>query len=390
MDKNLKVALVHDYLREYGGAERVLEALHEMFPEAPIYTSYLNLNGLGPHAQRIKNWNIKTSWMQNLPFANKLISPLRVLAPAAFESFDLTEYDLVISSSSSYFANTVITSPEALHINYIHTPPRYLYGYATSYNYKKHWWTRIAGEIANHFLRLMDFEIAQRPDVLIANSKNIAARIKKFYRRDSEVIYPPIDVKRFKNIDLRFKKEREYYLSLGRLVRGKGTEIIVEACTKLDLPLKVVGSGPELERLKKLAGKNVEFLGLIKDEDIPEILAGAKATIVASEDEDFGIVPVESMAAGTPVIALRAGGFLETVVEGNPSTSSGRATGEFFEKATTESLMEVLKEFKPEKYESENCVTQAEKFSKEEFKKKISQLIEKNYRVDWVKIFCHI
>jgi len=369
----MKVALVHDYLREYGGAERVLEVLHEMFPEAPIYTSYYNPKGLGSHAQRIKSWDIKTSWMQKLPFANFLISPLRVLAPAAFESFDLTEYDLVISSSSSYFANAVITSPEALHINYIHTPPRYLYGYATSYNYKKHWWTRILGEIANHFLRLMDFEIAQRPDILVANSKNIASRIKKFYRRDSVVIYPPIDVEKFKIQNSKFKtasqNSKDYYLSLGRLVRGKGTEVIVEACTKLNLPLKVVGSGPELERLKKIAGNNVEFLGLVSDEKLPEILAGAKATIVASEDEDFGIVPVESMAAGTPVIAVRAGGFLETIIEGK--------TGEFFEKATPESLEKVLKEFNPEKYRSEDCIKQAEKFSKEEFKKKMSDLIDK-------------
>jgi glycosyltransferase involved in cell wall biosynthesis len=153
------------------------------------------------------------------------------------------------------------------------------------------------------------------------------------------------------------------------LVRGKGTEVIVEACTKLNLPLKVVGSGPELERLKKIAGNNVEFLGLVSDEKLPEILAGAKATIVASEDEDFGIVPVESMAAGTPVIAVRAGGFLETIIEGK--------TGEFFEKATPESLEKVLKEFNPEKYRSEDCIKQAEKFSKEEFKKKMSDLIDK-------------
>lgn len=364
----MKVALVHDYLREYGGAERVLEVFHEMFPEAPIYTAYLNLAGLGSHAKDFKNWNIKTSWIQHLPFANKLISPLRVLAPSIFESFDLTDYDLVISSSSTYFANAVITSPESLHINYIHTPPRYLYGYATSYNYKKHWWTRIAGEIANHFLRLADFEIAQRPDVLVANSQNVADRIKKFYRREATVIYPPVDVKRFKNSDLRIK-EKEHYLSLGRLVRGKGTEIIVEACTKLNLPLKVVGSGPELGRLKKLAGENVEFLMSVDDEKVPEILAGARATIVASEDEDFGIVPVESMAAGTPVIAVRAGGFLETVIDGR--------TGEFFEKADVESLVKVLKDFDYKKFKSEDCIKQAEKFSKEEFKKKFLQLIAK-------------
>lgn len=364
----MKVALVHDFLREYGGAERVLEVLHEMFPDAPIFTAFSDLKGLGSHGLRMKDWDIRTSFIQDLPFAGKLISPFRILAPAAFESFDLTEYDVVISSSSTYFANAVITSPDALHINYIHTPPRYLYGYATSYNYKKHWWTRIAGEIANHFLRLMDFEIAQRPDILIANSQNIAQRIKKFYKRDALVIYPPIDIKRFKNIDLRFKK-KEYFLSVGRLVRGKGTETIVEAATKLNLPLKVVGTGPEFNRLKKLAGKTIEFLGHIEDSSLPEIFAKARATIVSSEDEDFGIVPVESMAAGTPVIAVATGGFLETIISGK--------TGEFFDKANVESLTKVLKDFDYKKYKSEDCLKQAEKFSKEEFEKKILSLVNK-------------
>lgn len=376
----MKVALVHDYLKEYGGGERVLEALHEMFPEAPVFTAYLNPQGLGSHWERIKNWDIRTSWMQKLPWGNRLISPLRVLAPATFESFDLTDYEIVISSCNTYFAKAVITKPEALNISYIHTPPRYLYGYATSYNYKKHWWTRIMGEAANHFLRLWDFQTAQRPDVLVANSKNVAARIKKFYRREAQVIYPPVDIKKYKQnlrsndlqvSSIKYKgKEKEYFLSLGRLVRGKGVDIIVEACSKLNVPLKVVGSGPELESLKKIAGKNVEFLGPVEDAKIPEILAGAEATIVASEDEDFGIVPIESMACGTPVIAVKAGGFLETVVEGK--------TGEFFPQASAESLMEALKNFDPGKYDPGVCRKQAEKFSKERFKKEILDLIDKN------------
>lgn len=372
----MKIALVHDYLREYGGAERVLEVLHEMFPSAPVFTAYYDPKGLGIHNARVREWDIRTSWMQKLPFGNRLISPLRIFASSAFESFDLIDYDVVISSSSTYFANAVITKPEALHINYIHTPPRYLYGYATSYNYKKHWYTRILGEIANHFLRLYDFEIAQRPDILVANSKNIAARIKKFYRRDSVVIYPPVNTEKFKIQNSKLKtasqNSKDYYLSLGRLVRGKGTEIIVEACRKLNLPLKVAGSGPEEERLKKIAGKDTEFLGLVNEEELPELLSRAMATIVASEDEDFGIVPVESMACGTPVIAVKRGGFLETVIPGK--------TGEFFEKATTDSLMKTLKEFDPKKISSEDCRKQAEKFSKTRFKKEMSELISKNLK----------
>lgn len=402
----MKVALVHDYLREYGGAERVVEALHEIFPDAPIFTAYFNPTGLGPHAQRIKKWDIRTSWMQNLPWANKLISPFRIFAPMAFESFNFSEYDTVISSCNIYFAKAVITKPKTLHISYIHTPPRYLYGFTTSFNYKKNPLTNLLGELANHFLRLYDFETSQRPDVLVANSKNVAERIKKFYRRGAVIIYPPIDIGKFKSqtkrhsganaVSDRIQKTDpigsikstlqddgvtgSYFLSVGRLVRGKGVEVILEACAKLNLSLKVVGIGPLLEILKNqfskidrsqapLIYKNIEFLGQVEDEKMPGIYAGAKATIIASEDEDFGIVPVESMASGTPVIAVKAGGFLETVIEGK--------TGVFFEKATPESLIEVLEKFDHNKFKEEDCIKQADKFSKSRFKKEIINLIKK-------------
>jgi len=362
----MKVALAHDYLREYGGAERVLEVLHEIFPEAPVYTAYYNPAGLGINAERIKKWDIRPSWFQHFPYANKLLSPFRIFAPMMFESFDLSEYDLVISSSSAtHLAKSVLTKPETLHISYIHTPPRFLYGYTTSFNYKKHWYTRIGGEIINHFMRIYDFEVSQRPDILIANSKNIAARIKKFYRRDSVVIYPPIDIKEF-NLK---KQKSEYFLALNRLVRGKGTDTIIEACTKLNLPLKVAGSGPEMDNLKKIAGKNVEFLGFVTDEERVKLYSDAKALIVASEDEDFGITSVEAQASGTPVIAVSAGGYLETVVKGK--------TGEFFD-GSIDDLTRVLQDFDPKKYKAEDCRKQAEKFSVERFKESVLKLVEKN------------
>src|SRR3990167_3416032 len=397
----MRVALVHDYLREYGGAERVLEVLHEIFPDAPVYTAYYNPKGLGINASRFASWDIRPSWFQHFPFANKLLSPFRIFGPKMFESFNLSEFDLIISSSSAtYFSKAVITKPEALHISYIHTPPRYLYGYTTSFNYKKHWWTRIAGEIANHFLRIYDFETSQRPDILVANSKNVRERIKKFYRRDAIVISPPVDIKKFykqsfsarlqladrrdytviyppvqlEQVQSKKEKGKNYFLSLGRLVRGKGTEIIVEAAVKLNLPLKVAGSGPELERLKKLAGKSVEFLGEISDGDLPEIYANGKALIVASEDEDFGITSVEAQSAGTPVIAVKAGGYLESIIEGK--------TGEFFDKADVDSLIKVLETFDYKKYKSEDLKKNAERFSKEKFKKEIKDLIEKNLKQD--------
>lgn len=384
----MKVALVHDYLREYGGAERVLEALHEIFPKAPLFTAYVNLAEMGEHGKRFNppagGWDIRTSWFQKFPFAGKLLSPFRLFAPMMFESFDLSEYDLVISSCAIYFAKAVITKPEALHISYIHTPPRYLYGYTTSFNYKKNPITRILGEIANHFLRIYDFETSQRPDILVANSKNVQERIKKFYRRDSMVVYPPVDLSKSKVQNSKFKVKEEYFLVLSRLVRGKGVEVVVEACGRLGLPLKVAGTGPEMDSLKfkvqSAKFKTIEFLGWVSDEESVKLLAGAKALIVAAEDEDFGITSIEAQAAGTPVIAPASGGFLETVID--PSVNSGQvATGILYGgpgMVTVDSLVGVLREFREDQFKVEDCRKNAERFSKERFKKEILELVEKN------------
>lgn len=366
----MKVALAHDYLKEFGGAERVLEALHEIFPNAPVYTAYYNPESLGENGKRFATWDIRTSWFQKFPFANYLLSPFRLFAPLMFESFDLSEYDLVISSSSAaYLAKAVITKPETLHISYIHTPPRFLYGYVTSFNYKKNPITRILGEIANHFLRIYDFEVSQRPDILVANSKNIKERIKKFYRRDAVVIYPPVDLKEF---HLKKTKE-EYFLALNRLVRGKGVDIIVSAATKLGISLKVAGVGPEMNALKKAAGKNIEFLGWVSDEERVKLLSSAKALIVAAEDEDFGITSIEAQAAGTPVIAPASGGFLETVIDGKTGLLYGGPG-----LVDADSLTKALQEFDTLKFNPEDCRKNAEKFSKERFKKEILELVEKN------------
>lgn len=371
----MKVALVHDYLREYGGAERVLEALHEIWPEAPIYTAYYNPASLGIHKSKFKGWNIKTSWIQNLPFANRLLSPFRIFAPGIFEGFDFSEFDLVISSCNTYFSKAVQVKKDAKSISYIHTPPRYLYGYTTSFNYKKHWWTRVIAELMNHYLRVVDFETSQRPDMLIANSENVKSRIRKFYRRDAEVVYPPVDVAEL----LKIKKQKgKYFLTLNRLSRGKGTEIAVAACSKLNLPLKVASTGGELSNLKKIAGKSVEFIGEVSEEEKAELFSEATALIACSEDEDFGITVVEAQAAGVPVIAAKAGGHLETVVEGK--------TGEFYmpgflgdyqtyvDPVSVDNLVDVLEKFNPAKYKESDLRKNAEKFSKESFKKMIMDL----------------
>ena len=385
----MKVALVHDYLREYGGAERVLEALHEIFPDAPVYTAYYNPEALGENNKRFKNWDIRPSWFQKFPFANQLLSPFRIFGPMMFESFDLSEYDLVISSSSAtHLSKSVITKPETLHLSYIHTPPRFLYGYTTSFNYKKHWWTRIGGEIINHFMRIYDFEVSQRPDILIANSKNVAGRIKKFYRRNSVVIYPPVELEEYRVSSIKYKGEKDYFLVLSRLVRGKGTEAIVEACGKLGLPLKVAGTGPEMDNLKKLATNykqhtshsglpTTNFLGWVSDSERVKLLQNAKVLIVASEDEDFGITAIEAQAAGTPVIAPASGGFLETVIPGKTGLLYG-GPGQ----VNVNSLIEALQKFNLADYDQEDLRKNAEKFSKERFKKEILELIDKQLKKD--------
>ncbi len=363
----MKIALAHDYLKEFGGAERVLEALHEIFPDAPLYTAYVNLDSMGENGERFRNWDIRPSWFQKFPFANSLLSPFRIFGPMMFESFDLSQFDLVISSSATYSAKGVITKPETLHLSYIHTPPRFLYGYVTSFNYKKNFLTRILGEIGNHFLRIYDFEISQRPDILVANSKNIQARIKKFYRRDSVVIYPPVDL-----TELKLQKKKEnYFLVLSRLVRGKGVEVVVEACGKLGLPLKVAGSGPELGNLKRYT--NIAFLGWVSDKERVKLLQNAKALIVASEDEDFGITSIESQACGTPVIAPASGGFLETVINGKTGILYG-GPGQ----VSVDVLAEALQKFNHDNFDPEESRKNAEKFSKERFKKEILELIDKN------------
>ena len=230
-DKNLKVALVHDYLREYGGAERVVEDLHEIFPEAPLFTSYYNPSGLGGNAGRFKSWDIRTSWMQHVPFANRLISPFRIFAPLMFQSFNFTGYDMVISSDAIYFPKSINVPKNTLHICYIHTPPRYLYGYDTSINLQKYWPVKIYAWVVNHFLRLYDFWSSSTVDLWIANSLNIQRRIKKFYRKSSVVIYPVVEVEKFIK-ESKGVKKAGYFLIVSRLVGSKGLEEAARAAKR--------------------------------------------------------------------------------------------------------------------------------------------------------------
>jgi len=368
------VAIVHDYIKEYGGAERVLEALHDIFPDSKVFTSVYLPKYLGPHRERFEGWNIRSSWADVLPFRAKLISPLRLVAPELFKSLDLSEYDVVIvSATGAYSPNTIKTKSEkhrAMHICYTHTPPRYLYGYETARNWKKNVVTRWLGTLSIHFLRQIDFKSSQNVDYFIANSQETKRRIQKFYRKDAVVIYPPVDIQ---SSNLKVERlDREYYLTGGRIARAKHTDLIIDAFIKNGLPLKVFGKGfagfEDEIRDKISTTLNIEFLGEVSDEEKNELMAGAKAFIIASKDEDFGIVPVEAMMAGTPVISHRSGGPLETVIAGK--------TGLFFDELNVESLNSAIKKFQKTKFDYSEIAKYSKKFSKERFEKEIKEFVK--------------
>ena len=365
----MKVAIVHDYIKEYGGAERVLEALTEIFPDAPIYTAFYKRNS--ESYKHFKNKKIIASWVQYFPFfGSKLYSPLRFLTPLIWASFNLSKYDLVISSASWYIAKGFKKKDDKfVEICYCHTPPRWLYGYSTSVNFQKYWPVKIYAMIVGHFLRLYDFKQAQKVNYFIANSKEVQARIKKFYRRDATVIYPPVSLPKTPDV-----KREDYYFIVSRIVGAKGLELAVEAALKMGFQLKIAGSPAgyyfEHNKLVKKSQGKVEFLGQVSDEELTKLYKGAKAFLALSRDEDFGITPVESQLCGTPVIAFNGGGYKETVIDGK--------TGVLFDDYSVDGLIEAVKRFESAKFNAKNCIEQAEKFSKERFKKEIKEFVEKH------------
>lgn len=364
MEKSLRVAIVHDYLREYGGAERVVESLHGLFPNAPLYTAFVDPTSLGTHWHRFKDFKIIESIAARIPFIHSLFSPLRVFSAYFFESFDFSEFDVVITSTNMYMAKAIITTPKTFHICYCHTPPRSLYGYATQTNWKKNPFIRIVGELINYQMRRVDFLTAQRPDIMVANSKETQARILKFYKRDSVVMYPPVALKAV----AASTKTRTYYLYVNRLAYAKNPELVVRMATTHSLPLKIVGTGAMESTLKQIAGPTVEFLGAVQDEALAALYADAIAVLYPVKDEDFGIVPVESMLSGTPVIAHNSGGPKETVL---PNT-----TGILFDDLSENGLWEAVERCKSISWDSEKIKKHAAQFSDDKFKKNMLKLIE--------------
>jgi len=370
---NLRVALVHDYLVEYGGAERVLETLCEMFPGAPIYTAF-TIRGSTAWKQ-FKDRKIIESGLAPLLKFKKLYSPLRFLVPWVWEGFDFIDYDVVISSASWYITKGIIVPPDCKHISYIHTPPRYLYGLPTAIEWQRYPLVKLYANIVNKFLRKYDYLAAQRPDILVVNSANVQERVRRLYKRDSTVIYPPVMVEEIINktqkSKLKSQKNTDYYLIVSRVVGAKGIDMAIEAANKLGVNLKIVGETAGLrweeEKLKKLRGSTVEFVGRVEDAKLWQYYSQAKGFLALAKDEDFGMTVVEAQAAGTPVLAFYGGGYKETVIDGK--------TGLFFRDYTVDNLIEALGKFERMQFKRAELQENARKFDEAVFIKKINRLV---------------
>jgi len=358
----VKVALVHDWLSTKGGAEKVLEAFIELFPNADLFTLVDHM----PKHKRdfLKNLNIKTSFLQNVPLSKKYFRHYLPLFPMAVESFDLRGYDLVLSSSYAV-SKGVLTLPNQLHISYCHSPMRYAWDMYHTY-IKEHNIKGVKGAFIKYTLfkiRIWDIVSSNRVDYFIANSNFVKNRIKKFYKREAKVIYPFADTKRFSF----YEKKEDFYLTASRLVPYKKTKLIVEAFNKNGKKLVVIGEGEELKEIKKIAKRNIEVLGYRDDDSLIYYMQRAKAFVYAAL-EDFGIVPIEAMSCGTPVICYGEGGVAESVID--------EKTGVFFKEQSIESINEAIERFEKMEFSFKNISDYAQKFSKENFKRDIKLFIE--------------
>ena len=356
----MKIAFVHDYLNQYGGAERVLEVLCELFPHAPIYTTLYDAQAT---RQAFSGRTVRTSFMQRLPFVTKYHHAFPFLMPLAMEQFDLSSFDVVLSVSHS-FAKGIITNPGTRHICYCLTPPRYLWDDSHKYvsEFKHPLFIKKLLPPFLSYLRIWDREASLRPNELVGISQFVQQRIKKYYAREASLLYPPVSVENFSVAS----GPGSYFLMVGRLVTYKKFDLAIEAFNTLGWPLKIVGTGVDLKRLKKMAKPNIEFLGQVGDKELSRIYQDAKALIFPQE-EDFGIVPLEAMASGRPVIAYRGGGAVETVADG--------VTGVFFDEQTLEPLLSALEKFSTMHFDAQACRSQAEKFDVEVFKSNIRTLL---------------
>ena len=356
----MRIALVHEYLNQFGGAERVLQVLASFFPDAPIYTLFYDAEATG---RVFEGKEIRTSFLQKAPFIKRYHRIFPLLMPIAIEQFDFSDFDFVISISSS-FAKGVITKPHTKHICYCLTPPRFLWDDSQKFM-EDFSYPRVIKNIFPPlitYLRLWDREASFRVDKFVSISNFVKERVKKYYLQDSDVIYSPVNADKFYiSSDI-----GDYFFMAGRHVSYKKFDLAIRVFNKLGWHLKIAGVGPETDRLKKLAGNNIEFLGLVSDERLADLYSHARALIFPQE-EDFGIIPLESMASGRPVIAYRGGGATETIIEGE--------TGAFFDEQTEESLRDVLTAFKYNDFNATKCRERALQFGVPVFKEKILKLL---------------
>ncbi|MBG0784483.1 MAG: glycosyltransferase family 4 protein [Anaerolineaceae bacterium] len=364
----MKICFVHDWLTTFGGAEQVLKALLEIWPQTPVYT--LVTNEKGNCRSIIDSTEVNRSFVNKMPFAKRKHQAYLPLMPLAIEQFDLSDYNLIISDSHA-IAKGVLTGPDQLHISYIHTPIRYAWDMQGAYLQQTGLNHGLRGLLAKsllHYIRLWDLRTVPGVDQFIANSKYIARRIMKVYKRESTVIHPPVDIERFSVS----AEKSDYYLALSRLVQYKKTDLIVQAFTQMpDKKLIVIGDGQQMKSLKRIATGNIEFLGFQPDSAVEDYLKHAKALIYAAE-EDFGIVPVEAQACGTPVIAFGKGGALETIIHGE--------TGFFFDRQEPDALVQAITDFEAHPALSPEKIRQnAERFSKSRFKTEMQSFIETAY-----------
>lgn len=358
----MRVALVHDDFAQWGGAERLVLAMTEIWPDAPIYTSFFDEKVL---PQQFPRDRLRTSFMQNIPGVKIFYRHLFFLYPWAFESFRFDDFDVVISSTTR-FAKAVLTKPNQLHICYCNTPTRFLWD---SQAYASSIFSALLFPLMN-YLRVYDQTISSRVDFFIANSANVAKRIKKYYQRDSTVIYPFVELERFNRQKGR-RAGGDYFLIVSRLSAHKRVDLAIEAFNELNWPLLVVGDGPERKKYKRMAKSNIKILSGVSDRQVATFYQDCTALIYPQE-EDFGITALEAQAAGKPVIAFRGGGALETVTPG--------VTGEFFFPQTVEVLIAALRHFDPSEYSSEQCQKQAHQFSKERFQKELLGFVEQKWQ----------
>lgn len=367
--KSLRVAIVQYWMNGYGGAERVLEACADIFPNADLYAPMASEHGI---PAKLRHMPLKTSFLGHVPGIKRWHRYFFPLYPYALEQFDLRGYELVISSESGP-AKGIITGPQTCHICYCHSPMRYIWDMYHEYRKTMNPVTRTAFSMAAHYARVWDVTTAARVDYFVANSRYVASRIQKYYRRESTVIHPPVDV----DAGYVSPTTEAYYLVVSRLVPYKRVDLAIEACNRLGRPLRIVGTGPEYKRLRKLAGRTIEFVGKLELPALKESFARCRALLFPAE-EDFGIVPVEAQSFGRPVIAYGQGGALETVVGiSDGEQDATHSSGVLFDVQSVDSLSEAMRRF--EAVESKFCPevirAQAQQFGLERFNAEFSEFV---------------